>query len=363
MSIGATNANSLVYGLLGRLVANSADVNARLQTLTEQASTGRIAETYSGLAAGGAASLDIEPALARHQAWSNNIDAVSGRMQVTQTAMSEISSIASNFYAQTNTLNGVTQGTVDNVAAAARAALTQVAGLLDSKDGDVYVFAGQDSSNPPVPNPDGINSSPYATNIAGAVGNLAVAGLGTTLAATMNVATSNAAGTSPFSAALSVPAATLTRPIVQIGDGQSVPVGILASANADVASAGSSSSGSYIRDIMRSLATIGSLSSAQVGVAGFSGLVSDTRSSLGGAITALNGDAGVFGDRQTELQTVKMRIGAMTTAMKAQVLTAENVDMASTLSQLSQVQTQLQASYQLIVGIQSLSLTKYLSNG
>jgi hypothetical protein len=37
--------------------------------------------------------------------------------------------------------------------------------------------------------------------------------------------------------------------------------------------------------------------------------------------------------------------------------------MAETLSSLSQVQTQLQASYQLIAGMSNLSLVKYLSVG
>jgi flagellar hook-associated protein 3 FlgL len=177
----------------------------------------------------------------------------------------------------------------------------------------------------------------------------------------MATATSNVAGISPFSAQLSTPTAGLSLPSVQIGDGQHVAVGIVASANASVTSTGSSSTGSYVRDIMRSLATLGSLSSGQAGAAGFSGLVDDIRSSLGGAITDLNADAGVLGNRQTQLQATKAQLGAVSTALTSQVSGVEDVDMAATLSQLTQAQTQLQASYQLIAGIQSLSLTKYIT--
>jgi len=48
------------------------------------------------------------------------------------------------------------------------------------------------------------------------------------------------------------------------------------------------------------------------------------------------------------------------TTLTKQVSGAQNTDMAATLSNLAQVQTQLQASYQLIAGMSSLSLAKFL---
>ena len=93
--------------------------------------------------------------------------------------------------------------------------------MLDSKDGDTYVFAGQDSGNPPVPNPDQIGSSGFATQIAAAVGGLATTGAAATTASALAIASSNAAGTSPFSAALSQPQAAVNalRPSVSTGEG------------------------------------------------------------------------------------------------------------------------------------------------
>jgi flagellar hook-associated protein 3 FlgL len=152
------------------------------------------------------------------------------------------------------------------------------------------------------------------------------------------------------------------RPTVSAGDGQHVAVGIVASANADVASTGSSTAGSYTRDILRALATLGSLSSSQISDSGFQQLVSDVHTSLGDAVTALNADAGVLGNRQTQLENTKTQLSDTATALQTQVSNTEDVDMASTLSNLSLVQTQLQASYQLISGLQSLSLTKYISS-
>jgi len=198
------------------------------------------------------------------------------------------------------------------------------------------------------------------TQIAAAVGGLAGSGAAATASATLAVASSNAAGTSPFSAYLSQPATALARPTVEIGTGQREPIGLLASANADVTSTGTSTTGSYMRDLMRALATIGSLSSLQVGAAGFGALVQDTQASLGNAITAMNTDAGVLGDRQTALTQTQTTLAGVTTALQGQLSNAQDVDTAKTLTALSQTQTQLQASYQLIAQMKGLTLVAYI---
>jgi flagellar hook-associated protein 3 FlgL len=350
------------YGLLGALIANSDQVSAQLDQLTTQASSGLVSSSYAGLGSAAATSLMLAPAVAQQTTWSNNIDAVSGPMQVAQTALSQISSIASTFQSDAASLNGLDSSDIDSVAASARDALVQVAGLLDTEDGGSYVFAGQDSQNPPVPDPDDILSSGLVTQISTAVGNLGTAGAAATIASTLSIASSNATGTSPFSAALSQPAAAVQalQQTVQVGDGQQVPVGIVASANSDVTSTGSSTTGSYIRDILRALATLGSLSSSQDSDSGFTTLVTDTQSSLADAVTALNSDAGVMGDRQTQLTATQSSISDVSTALQSQVSNAQDVDMAATLSKLSLVQTQLQSSYQIIATVDGLSLTKYL---
>jgi flagellar hook-associated protein 3 FlgL len=349
-------------GTLGVLIFNSTAIRKQLDQLTEQVSSGRTANTYGGLGTSAAVALQMQTAMTHNTVWAQNIDTVAGRMEAQQSALSQISSIAADFYAQTNNLNGLDVAQIDSVAASARQALQQVAGLLNTRYGSVYVFAGQDSSIPPVPNSDGILQSGFFTAISTAVGSLGGAGAPATIAATLATASSNAAGISPFSVQLSQPAASLVafRPTVQVGDGQFATVGIVASTNGDTPSTGSSTTGSYIRDIMRGLATLGSLSSSQVAATGFGQLVADTRASLGDAITALNQDAGVLGNRQSALAASKDTLTAVSTTLKGQVSNIQDTDMAKSLSDISLVQTQLQASYQLISALQKLSLTQYL---
>jgi flagellar hook-associated protein 3 FlgL len=353
-SIGQTE-----YGLLSQLVANSATVRQRLTTLTQQASDGLIADTYAGLGNGASVALNLHPHIAALQTQQKNIDAATSRLGVTQTAMTQLQSIASTYLANLNNLNGLNPSELASVAANARAALTQTANLLDTQDGNVYVFAGQDTQNPPVPNPNAIGSSGFATQIAAAVGGLSAS----TASTTLSIASSNATGTSPFSAYLSQPAGALQAPALQVGPGQIQLVGLLASGNSAIASTGTSTTGSYMRDLMRALATIGSLTSSQVNDPNFSALIQDTRTSMTGTVSAMAADTGVLGDTQTRLTTMQTGLANAQTALTIQVGNAENADVAATLSALTQTQTQLQSSYQLIAGLSALSLAKFLPNG
>ncbi len=352
-------------GARGAVLASAAEVRDRLNVLTRQAASGRVADTHGGLGAQAATSLSLRPAISRLESFQANIDAVQGRMDMARASLDQIGGIASTFRARTADLNGLSTAMVDSVAAAARDALRSVASLLNAKHGDAYVFAGQDSATAPVPEADAILSSGFFTEISAAVGDLDTNGAAATAAATLATAGSNAPGTSPFSATLSQPAGALDalRDRVPVGEGREVQVGVLASANSEAVSGGASTTGSYVRDILRALATLGSLSSGQINVPGFAALVADVRESLTGAETALGVDAGVLGDRQAAIRADKARLEQQATALRGQVSNVEDVDMAETLSRLSLTQTQLQASYQLLGGLQSLSLVKFLPAG
>jgi flagellar hook-associated protein 3 FlgL len=360
------------YGLMNTLVAQSASVKQKLDTLTNQASSGLVGTTYAGLGTGASTSLDLRPQIANMQTWQNNVNAATGTISIAQSALGSIESIASNFYAQLNNMEGVNSSEIDTIASSAQDALQEVAGLLDSQVGSVYVFAGQDSGNAPIPDPDNILTSGFYTQINTAVSGLAANGAAATANATFGVANSNAAGISPFSTFLSQPYATVQAALqsVQVGQNQQETIGIPASANGliptsppgptTITGGPVSSTGSYMRDILRALATMGSLSSSQANDQGFQDLVQDTRVSMNGAITSLNEDSGVLGNTQSSLNATQTRLSDTQTALTTQVSSAEDVDMASTLSQISLVQTQMQASYQLIAGMSGLSLVKFL---
>ena len=214
----------------------------------------------------------------------------------------------------------------------------------------------------PVPDPDQILDSGFYTQINQAVQNLGINGGSATIAATLSIAASNAAGTSPFSAYLSQPASVLQAqlPQVETSPGQFVTIGLAAGANTAAVSTGTSTTGSYTRDLMRALATLGSLSSSQVNDAGFQQMVDDTVSSLQGVVGAVADDQAILGGRQNELSSAGDLLAASTTALKSQVSTIEDVNIASVVTQLSLTQASLDASYKMIVSLSADSLLNYL---
>lgn len=343
------------YGMITSLVSDSASIKTRLDQLTQQAATGYIAPTLGGLGASGARQvLDLRPQIASQSQWQANIDAVSGRMSVASTALSQISSIASSFYAKLPTLSTLSPSNVDALAANAKQALSEVANLINTKDGSLYVFAGQTPGTAPIPNPDRITSSAFYTTINAAVSGSTLASpaaANALSAATIAIAT----GTSPFDPSLST-----KTPSVQVGDAQYVQTGVLANQNTLATSTGSITTGSYMRDILHGLATIASLSSSQASAPGFETLVVNTSQSLGAAVSAMGAEQGAFGDIQSNLATQRTEIGAVHDALTAQLSNATDVDMAATLSSLTQTQTQLQASYQVLAATKNLSIANYL---
>ncbi len=341
-------------GPLGQAIYGSSQVKARLDTLTAQAGSGYVSDSYAGLGAAAQTPLSLKPQIAGLTAQQGAIDSVTGRLSVTQTVLTQINSIATSLRSKLASLNDVTPSQIDSVSQDAASGLQQVAALLNTADGSVYVFAGTDSANPPVPAAASILTSPFYQQIGLAVSGLATNGAAATTAATLAVASSDAAGVTPFAGPPG------EAPTVQLGTAAPVQVGVLANANTLVVSGGSSTTGSYIRDILRSLATVAHLSSSQASAPGFSALVQDTGASLSGAITALGTEQGALGDTQAALQSQKTEAADTSTALTSQVSSAEDVDMAKTLSDLSQVQTQLSASYKLIGEMSSLSLVTFL---
>jgi flagellar hook-associated protein 3 FlgL len=349
---------------LGQLTAGLTHIKKNFDTLSEQASSGMISNTYAGLGGSAGVALTLSPHIDSLTTAQGNIAAASGPAQVTQTAMTQISSIAAGLLADMPNLESIDSSEVDSVAANARSSLAQVGELLDSQYNGVYVFAGQDSANPPVPDPGQITASGFYMQISAAVTSLTANGAAATVATTLAVAGSTTAGSSPLSTTyLAQLAASLTPPLVATGDGQSQPLGLLAGSNIGPVSTGTSTTGSYMLDLMRALATVGSLSSSQATDPNFAALVSDTQTSVTGAITAMNTDVGILGEQQSNLTTLSTTLSDTQTVLTGQLSTAQNADMASTLSNLSLMQTQLTESYQLISAASGLSLAKFLPAG
>lgn len=312
------------YTLLSNLVENSTTVRNQVAQVQEQVASGRVSDTYSGLGNQARTSLDLGPQIQHYATWQSNIDAAQGRLGVTQSALTSINTIASNFFAQVNSVDISNPTSVAGLAQNAKSALQQVADLVNSKSGDSYVFSGTDSANAPLPSTD------------------------PTVLTTALLSSDTARP--PFSATL-----TSSVPQIEVGNNQWVNVGVLANANTLTTSA-APTTGSYLRDILKSLANLSGLTTGS----GAAAIVSDSRARLSSGISALSTEAGALGDIQSSLTTRRSQLGSVSTALSTQLSSVQDVDVAAAITKASALQTQLQASYQIIAQSRSLTLASFL---
>lgn len=353
MSMTAPGITAGSYSLLQRLLSDSTVTSQKLATLTSQAETGYVSGTYAGLetAQPGSAgqALSLAPQVDLLNNTISNLKAATGQIDVQQNVISTISDIASKALNQFEGVSNVTPQAMTTAAATARSAVVQIANLLNSQDGTRYIFSGQDSQAPPIPNPGTFLASSFFTSIGIATGSLSVSAVFTAASAAAN---------SPFSTSLgNNPGATK----VVGADGAVISTGIVANANEFIGpSTGGNTTGSYMQDILATLSAIGNLTAAQLQSPGFSSFANATTSSLGNAINAMAQDAGALGNTQALISTQASNLQHTANALTNQLAGADQVNMTNTLSQLSATQTQLQASYQLIASMKTMTLTQYI---
>ena len=210
---------------LGRLDADAGPLRLRLDTLNRQLATGRRAEAPGDLAPSLPRAAALRAEAARRDTYGAAIGEALGRAQATQGALGRLSEIAREFGAGVALkLDATDPASIPLAAARARAALVEVGQLLNTRHAGEYLFGGSDSANPPVPAPDDLPSSGFASQIAAAVAGLGGGNAAAVGAATRAAAASDAAGTTPFSAFLSSgPGLAEPRRGVPAEDGALVP--------------------------------------------------------------------------------------------------------------------------------------------
>lgn len=349
-------------GPIGRLDAGAAALRARLEALTRQVSDGRKGPGYGDIAPEARRAIDLRAEMARRDVWQGTISRTLARTEVTQKALARMSDIATQFYQEAIRLDGTSEARISAVAAQARAALGEFAGLLNERYAGEYVFGGSDGANPPVPDPENIASSGFAADIAAAVAGLGGGNAAAVAAATLAAASSDTAGTTPFSAFLSDPAQGLAeaRRSVPAAEGERVAYGLFANRNAAATSEGETT-GSWARDILRGLATLAAMDPSQAALGtDFTDLVATVRDGLRSAIDAIGEERGALGVTEQRLEATAQRHTEVSVALAGQLAGIEEVDMAETISRLQATQTQLEASYRAISMVSGLTLTQFL---
>ncbi len=354
------------YAFTSRLVNQALGVKARFDRLNIQSSTGRVGDTFGDLGSGARLSADLRADMTRRQGHVRAIDAADARIETMQGILGRIGTIAQELSAKALATETMGANSIGAVAEQARQGLQEIAGLLNTQVGGVYIFGGSDTANPPVPSGQDILSSGWFLQIGASVGTLAVGTGAGVLSATLAIAASDAAGTTPFSPFLSTlsPAGGLNEARLGLpdSDGTRIAYGVRANSNAAAISpATPPTTGSYTRDIMRGLAVLASLDAAAASIRpDFTQVVGEIAQSLAAAAKTAGEEQAALGVVQQRLAASKETHTSMIAAFTRQVSAVEDAPMEETLSRLQQVRTQLESNYQLIAGMRDYTLARFL---
>jgi flagellin-like hook-associated protein FlgL len=350
-------------GMLGRINAETALLRARMETQLRQAATGQRGERLGDLAPEVPRALSLRAEIGRREAYDKAMGQALGRTAAMQDALGRMGEIAQEIRTRVvMRIDPADPSTLATARAQARAALQEIAGLLNARHAGEYLFAGSDLANPPVPDPQGIADGPLAVGIAAEVASLAPGNAAAVLQATRGLAQSDAAGVSPFSPWLEDPAggAAEERRVVPSADGEAIAYGLFANRNAAASSRGDTT-GAWARDLLRSLMTLAALTPAQMAAgADFSQVTASVRDGLRSAEDSLAEERGSLGAAERRIESARRRHEAVTGALRSQLSSVEEVDLAEALTRLQGTRSALEASYRAMGALAELSLARFL---
>lgn len=339
---------------IGGMAVDQARLRDRVDLLTRQVSTGQRGTSHGALGTEARRAIDLRGDITRREAYVGAADTALGRMGLTQGVLARLEAIAANAAAEALRARTFGASAVDSLASSARSALEEAAALLNTRHGEEYLFAGSDLAQAPVPNAAGIATGPMAAAIAAAVAALDPLNANVVLADTALAATDPV--TRPFNAHLEGPALAEPRRGLQIADGERVAWGVLASQDqaGQVALA-------WGRELLRGLATLAALTPASAAQGpGYDALLDGVAQGLSGATAGLAQERGVLGAAEKRVAQARERHQDLLVAVRAQLVSVEQVDLAGVSSALRQTGLRLEASYSATATVARLSLAALL---
>jgi flagellar hook-associated protein 3 FlgL len=291
--------------------------NANLQQSQTQVSSGKVADTYAGIGGKTAALEGARAVVQKSQAYQDNTQLALTQTDLQDTQLTTLSSLASQLQSAVTSASGNSDGT--NLMNTADGIFQQAASILNSTDSNGnYIYGGSATDKPPF-------TATQLSDLASP--------------ATVDTFFQN----------------NSTKKTVQVGDGQTETIGVLAS---DIGT-----------NLMTSLQALYDLAVAPTGSDTFSGQLTSTQTtdltnqvlpSANTATTDLNYVTAINGDTYTSLQSSITNQQTINTLYTGFVSNIEDVDMAQALTNLSSDQTALQAVLTVTSKLNDMSLLNYL---
>ncbi len=286
-------------------------LQGQASTLETQIASGQKSQTYAGIAPQAAQVISLKATQSLQQGYMNTIDTVNTRLQTMNLAMQNISSIATSFQ---NTLsNSAFSPSGASVQQTAQQLLVELGSYMNTQDGSRYVFSGNKTSTPTfdpagLPSPGDLTTNVAANYYGGDTG--------------VAAATVDHSVTMQYGVTGDNPAFEQIVRVLNFFANNATP---LSQSNpTDVAN------------------------------------VDQAQQMLTNAANAVQQLVATAGEQQGDLNQLKTAHQNAMTLATTSLNNIEQVDSATAITQLNTLQTQLQASYQTINILQSLSLANYL---
>jgi flagellar hook-associated protein 3 FlgL len=272
------------------------------------------------------------------------------RADVSQSAMDAIRDLAGKFLATITGARNADHGQ-ELAKTAARSALDQLTGLLNTAHDGQYLFGGTNTGTAPLAD---YAASPAKTSVDAAFA--AAFGMSQDDPAVVNI---TAAGMAAFLdtqfAALFDPAgwsanwsSAADRPLMTRIDGNQR---VQASTNAN---------GEPFRQLAQALAMVAELGAPGLNQSAFETIVDKALSLTSGAIAGVGAEQSRLGLAQNDISAANERLGRRLGAVMATVRNVESVDNYEAATRVNALMTQLETSYTLTGRISRLSLLNYI---
>ncbi|HTS92967.1 MAG TPA: hypothetical protein VMG55_13245 [Stellaceae bacterium] len=285
-------------------------------TLQGQISSGLKSQDISGLGLDAGRVANLQGAVQHGQAYLDTITTVQQRIQESTDVLTNIQSAVQKF--QELLPNGAYGASPNSIQSQAQQLLGVVGDLLNTQDGNGYLFSGSLTSTPSF-DPSGLpNPGSLSTSVGGAP------------------PTGYYAGNSTVATA-------------RVDDNMTVSYGITANNPA-------------IENVVRTLNFIANLPAGSPDPSNATDVanVNQAADLLNQAVQGLQGLQGGLAMQSSSLQQVQQNQQDFINLAQGSITNLESIDPATAITQLNQVETNLQASYATISGIQQLSLVNFL---
>jgi flagellin-like hook-associated protein FlgL len=347
---------------IGRQAALST-MQARLALATAELSSGRKADAAGQAGLGASLLYRLHDQVAQGEALNESISLAGKRLEAMQTALTGVSDTLTQLSSATLQAHTMKEASWPVLAAQARDSMATVTDRLNAQFDGQYLFAGLDAASPPLRSPDD------ATVVAGDAGPLA------TLSAELSAAVTAAGGPLDATTAAAFVAA------LQAKFDSAAPTGgfrgifytsesVAGDGKPNAVAIGAGETLSYdlraddpaLRKTFLATSLLSLLDAPETDLSAEAKTVLTEQAGnlLREAQGGITQSAGLLGSKQQRLERISdIQSNAMTAAAQ-QINTLEGVDYAATADRISQLQTQLQATYAITAKLSELSFVNYL---